>query len=993
MNDAFQAAYNSLNSEQKRAVDLVEGPVMVVAGPGTGKTQMLALRIANILKKTDTAPDSILALTFTESGVTSMRARLSMLMGAEASQIGIYTFHGFCGYIIERYPEAFPEIIGAKQMDDATRLLLIQEALEATDAKLLRPLGDPLYHLSTISSGIADAKREYVTPDALRKWAKSKLKETKEDPDAIHTKGAHKGKMKGAYLDLIKKYEKHVEFSDVYEKYEELRSTRRLYDFEDMIIEAIKALERDSDFLLTLQEKYQYLLADEHQDANNSQNRLLNLLASYHDNPNIFVVGDPDQAIYRFQGASVANFLSFKAEYPNAEVITLRDNYRSAQEILNAIAPLSVGDQVGEGEGVLRSAREKKKGEITVLRAPDILSEYGGVAERIQEEITKGQPPEEIVMLVRKNRDARSLGMTLAKKNVPFQIVSGASFFDDPLIRDFLRLLKMLAAYGEDGYLAEALPSPFLGIDELDLYKLFAASRRKRIPLYDLLDSRQSLESAGIQNAEKLHALGIQIKKWKAGERTLGLILAVERVAHESGFLTAVIASIDSVEKLELFRTFFEYAASLSRDFPDAGYAFLLERLEIIREYRLKGTAAKLLPKGKVRIMTAHGAKGLEWNSVYLVGATENNWEGMRERSNFSGIFEISGLTLGENESIQDERRLFYVALSRARQKLTISFARTSESGREILPTIFLTEMGKSGASEIEISPDVGQQLLVTEGKRGIPVTEIVEYLRTLFLEQGLTPTALNTYLKDPWEYFFQNLLRIPASPQPHQLFGTAVHAALEQFFMESKKAGKFLGKKDLLAYFDFAIEREPFMPRDKDEAKRRGVESLSGYFDHMKEEFTSINLETLRGEYPLKGSLDIGGNLLPLSGKVDRLEGDDRNLRVIDYKTGKPRTRNEIEGKTKSSDGSYKRQLVFYQLLLSLEGKSLKDAVLEFVEPDQKGGHHREIFVIVDSETEELKETIARVSKEILALAFWNAEPLPDNPYKDLVAAVKNRK
>lgn len=990
--DAFEKAYQNLNLEQKRAVDAIEGPVMVVAGPGTGKTQMLTLRIANILKQTDTAPDSILALTFTESGVISMRSRLASIVGSESSKVSIHTFHGFCRSIIEHYPEAFPEIIGAKQMDDTTRLLLIREALESTDAHLLRPLGDPLYHLQSISSGIQDAKREYVSPDALTKWAKQKLQETNEDPDAVHTKGAHKGKMKGAYLDQIKKYEKHIEFSDVYAKYEALRKSRHLYDYEDMIIEVVRALEGNPDFLLTLQEKYQYLLADEHQDANNAQNRLLNLLASYHDNPNIFVVGDPDQAIYRFQGASVANFLSFKEEYPSTLLVTLKNNYRSAQELLNAMAPLSLGNIVGEGEGTLIASREKTKGKLSVLSAPDTLSEYGGLADAIQSDIASGEVPEEIAILVRKNRDAKGVGAVLRKKNIPFHIVSGSSFFDEPLIRDFLRLIRSLAFYGEEGFLAEVLSSPYFSIDPLDLYKILATRRKTREPLYQLLSNKISLEATRVGDVQKILTLGKKLKEWKESERKIGLLQAIEKIAHESGFVTCIMHSIDSIEKLEAYRVVFEYTANFNIEYPDATFAQLIERFDLMQEYRLKGTKTAIIPPGKVRILTVHSAKGLEWNSVYLVGVTENNWEGMRERSNFSGVFEISGLIPEPDAHVLDERRLFYVALSRARKRLTISKSRISESGRELLPSVFLQEMERKNLKEIDISSDVGQLVLSTPPRSENDSGEIGAYLRALFLEQGLTPTALNNYLKDPWEYFFQNLLRIPASPKPHQLFGTAVHAALEQFFMESKTQGTFFGKKELLAFFASAVEREPFSPRDLAEAKRRGEKELASYFDFIKPRFDSINLETLRGEYPLAGVVAFSDIELPLSGKVDRLEDMDGRLRVIDYKTGEYKTRNDIEGKTKSSDGAYKRQLVFYTFLLSLEGKKLDEAVLEFIKPDSKGMHHLEAFVITDMEVAELKETIERVSTEILSLAFWNMEPLPDNPYMDLVMAFKEK-
>src|SRR3989344_2490268 len=339
----FDELYKKLNKEQREAVDAIEGPVMVIAGPGTGKTQILTLRIANILRKTDVPLDAILALTFTEAGESAMRKRLVSTIGSPAYRVGIFTFHSFCNDIIKRFPEEFPRIIGSTNVSDIDKIVIIKDLIEKTPLKLLRPYGDTFYYLHPTRQKISELKRENISPNEFSRLAAEKDKELKNVPDLLHKKGAYKGKMKGKYETMQKSIEKNKELLKLYVAYEKVLAERKLYDYEDMILEVIRSLEKKEDFRLRLQEEYQYVLADEHQDANNAQNKLLELLVSFHQNPNLFIVGDEKQAIYRFQGASLENFLYFQKKYKGARVIELVENYRSTQTILDAAYSIMFG--------------------------------------------------------------------------------------------------------------------------------------------------------------------------------------------------------------------------------------------------------------------------------------------------------------------------------------------------------------------------------------------------------------------------------------------------------------------------------------------------------------------------------------------------------------------------------------------------------------------------------------------------------------------------
>src|SRR3989344_416432 len=288
----FSKHYIRLNTRQKEAVETIEGPVMVVAGPGTGKTEILTLRIANILLKTDVGPEAILALTFTEAGVFAMRQRLAGIIGSPAYEVEINTFHGFCNDVISRYPEEFPHIIGAKNITEIEQVKLLEEVIDKSRLKELKPFGDKFYYLRPGLAAIKELKREGLSPEDLSALAKKEEKSLLEIDDLRHEKGPHKGKIKGVYLKLQKQIAKNTELAVLYANYQQALLKNRFYDYDDMIMEVLQALSSNENLLRILQEQYQYMLLDEHQDTNLAQNKVVELLASFHANPNIFAVGD-----------------------------------------------------------------------------------------------------------------------------------------------------------------------------------------------------------------------------------------------------------------------------------------------------------------------------------------------------------------------------------------------------------------------------------------------------------------------------------------------------------------------------------------------------------------------------------------------------------------------------------------------------------------------------------------------------------------------------
>jgi len=973
----FERELKKLNTRQKEAVETIEGPVMVIAGPGTGKTQILAMRVANILKSTDIEPESILAITFTESGVASMRRRLFDLIGASAYRVSITTFHGFANTIIAQNPDSFPGIVGATIVTNVEQLLLIQQILQKSSWKLLKPFGDPNYYVPSILAAISELKREGVDPKMFGRILDQEEKEFELIEDLYHAKGAHKGKMKGKYKDEEKRIAKNRELASVFREYEKELVAKKRYDYSDMITQAVSALQSDDDLLFSLQEKFQYVLVDEHQDTNKSQNTLIELLMGFHKNPNLFVVGDEKQAIFRFQGASLENFLYFQHHYPGATLITLEDNYRSQQVILDAAS--SVNRSVLSKNQKLRSQVLHKKTEIEVAELLTFEQEAFFVARHIADRLRSGVFHNEIAVLYRDNKDATLIAKMLERLKVPFVIESDQNIFEDSDIQKLLVLLRAISEFGNDEILVRALHADFLGIEPMDIYRLTNA----RQGVYGLMRSKRSLEQAGVTETKSLTELYEKLSAWRKKalyENATGLF---ETVVSESGFLGHILSRPDSAEKLEKLNGLFDEIKVLVESHGAYSMENFLEHVRLLEEHKL--LIKKIAPTQtleRVRLMTVHRSKGQEFGYVYLVGAYDGHFGNRRQRENFRlprkvySLLESPGEPAGSGSLAEDdERNLFYVGLTRAQKEVVISYAATSNSGKEQLLSQFVAEISPEYLHRLDVS---GYERDFANSQKEIltPVISLSrkieekEFIQGLFLEKGLSVTALNNYLTCPWQYFYSNLLRIPQAKNKHLMFGTAVHAALAGFF-EAKNKGKKATKKFLVEEFEEALSKEPVLVSDREELRARGQEALSGYFDQYHKQFAKKTLN----EFSIRG-VELAKNLL-LNGQIDKLEiqNEQNEVVVVDYKTGTPKSRNELLGKTKQGDGAYYRQLVFYKLLLAKfqDGKyKMVAGEIDFIQPDSRGQFHKEQFEISDTDVADLEREILRVFSEIWNLDFW---------------------
>jgi DNA helicase II / ATP-dependent DNA helicase PcrA len=980
--DVFDDLYAKLNTRQKEAVDAIDGPVMVIAGPGTGKTQILTLRIANILRKTDVPADAILALTFTNAGASNMRKRLVSIIGSDAYRVSIFTFHSFAGHLIEKYPERFGAVAGRSNSSEVERIDIVRTLVDRGRFEIVKPLGDPYHNVRDIITGISHLKREGITPEHFTRWLADERTALMARDDLYHTKGAHVGKMKGEYSKRVRTLDKNSELALLYEQYQHTLAQRKRYDFDDSLLMLIEALESNEDFLRELQEEYQYFLVDEHQDTNGAQNRILELLATFFDRPNLFVVGDEKQAIFRFQGASLANFLYFEQKFRDVQRITLDTNYRSHQGVLDAAHDLIVKSSEGI-KAPLTAHRPRVPDEDTRIKVYTFNAddeELLFLAESIQAKLSEGVPAHEIAVLYRTNRDVEAIGDYFERLGIPFLIESGHGVLDDPDIRKLNLILRATSDLSNDDALASVLFINFLHIPIPDIYALLKEARSSKRPLFEVMASP---DRSVCTKPEAVVALRESLIRWKSSAENESFLHVFEQVVRESGLLTHIQHSSFHVEKFDkLVRLFDEMKAHVRRNpfFTLSEYSTFLTILE---EHNLTLEAKSRQVPNAVRLMTAHKAKGLEFDYVFIVHAYDGHWGGRAGHRYFALPYR-SGSGALEGDDTEDERRLFYVAITRARKDAYLSYASLAPDGRDRVPTQFIEEIHENLRAEIH-GDTLGyankRPPLFVERVGRAGVLRYGDFIRAMFIERGLSATALNNYLTCPWKWFYESFFHSRFVPTVHQVKGTAVHKALELYFNARNT--------DPDLPYDFLYERfsENILDADLDPLVReRVLKDTGGALAHWHRTWSPTWRPYSKNELTIEGVLL--DDTIRLTGKLDKVEYLDdarhagtHDVSVVDYKTGHPKSRNDIEGTTKTAQrtpggGGYKRQLVFYKLLLDRYAGGryrMQEGVLDFIEPTDSGKCVREAFTITKDETEHLSEEIRRVAREITEVSFWD--------------------
>lgn len=956
MNDlVFKEKYKNLNKSQKLAVDTIEGPVMVVAGPGTGKTTILTLRIANILRTTDTPASGILALTFTDAGAKVMRQKLREIIGGRADEVRIHTFHGFAASIIAEFPEHFPHLSRSTQITEIEAESLVREILKEKKFSKLRPLGEVDFYVSKILSGIKEAKKEAWTPDIIKIFAKEEIERVKQDEGYISSRGPTKGQLKAEGLKRIERCERTQLFADVYEVYENKKRELRKMDFDDLIFQLLLALRKDTLLLQLLQEKFLYILLDEHQDTNDSQNLIVTLLANFFETPNIFVVGDEKQAIYRFQGASVENFLRFQKLWKDMEVIPLTSNYRSHQSILDAAFSMIENNyEEGEHEDLrikLKSESESTERPIEIVEAGNTDAADEFLVNKLKE-IQDKKAKDTVAVIVRKNREVEYILSLCEYHHIKVSAERGADIFTNPIGVIYFNLLEYLNDPTKTEALAETLS---VGLWHLEFETSTALIRR--------------LRSGDLTALKEIPGL-LELQKDITNS---GVIAYLLEVAQVSGFS---VLALKNPLSAEIWRTIVD----LSRDIATRGQ--IEDPKALIKEllaYKASAESKSIKIGGgsieaNIHIMTAHGSKGLEYDHVFLPFATEESW--MRGRK--SGAF-VFPREKDDGDEIKDARRLFYVALTRAKKEAYIITPAEDTLGKIFTPLRFIEELHKDHVEKVEVTSikTAPHSLDLSEIKSRRKL-EAIEFAKRTIVEKGLSVTALNHFMTCPSQFFYKSILKVPEAPSATSEKGIAMHKALSYVWKEKDRSVKNLEKvikETVKDYFDSSLlphfEKEIILEELITSAPVVAV-ALESYFATKGEVSTETWKETLFETKYKDKKVEFN-----LHGQLDAVIEMDKKVEVYDYKTREAMSENALKGQTKDSDGNYFRQLIFYKILL--ENNSLyKDKVIEpaliFVKPDSKARCPTVVLPITQEDSERVNSEIKELVQSVWSGEFMNS-------------------
>lgn len=1007
LQQTFRAEYEKLNEQQRRAVDNIEGPVMVIAGPGTGKTQILASRIGKILLDTDALPQNILCLTYTEAGVVAMRRRLLHFIGPDAYKVTISTFHAFCNDVIQENLPLF-EKTSLDPVSDLEKIQLFKELIDGfpNGHPLKRYRGDVYYEVRHLDQLFSTMKKEGWSPDYINGKIDEYLADLPNREEFVYKrkyKEFNAGDPKPEKIAEEKqKMERLRAAVGEFPRFQELMRKRSRYDFDDMINWVIKAFTENAGLLADYQERYQYILVDEYQDTSGTQNRLVELLISYWERPNVFVVGDDDQSIYRFQGANVENMLQFAGQYQqDLLTVVLTENYRSIQPILDLSKNLISRNEerlVKKMQGLskeLRTANQNHAGKTH----PPRLQEYEtqreemiGIAAQVRQLTAQGVPPGRIGIIYKENKYGEELAAYFKLLGLPVYTRRHLNILELPLGRKLILLLRYLATehdipYSGDEMLFEILHFDWLGNRPADIARLTAEAAQKKwndpdASLRALLVQKANTPAASLFDnsfPDSLRASAAIIEDLVGAVPNHTLQSLFEFIIRRAGVLPAIMQAPDKHWQLQVLTGLFDFLKEETRRRPLMKLAEWVEWIDLMEKEDIPLPLVQVSGSEKgVNLMTAHGSKGLEFAHVFFAGCNAGFWEKKKKPAASYRLPDTMFASVSRQTEEEELRRLFYVALTRAEEHLHISWSRFRNDAREMEPSMFIAEIREGRQLDVEkqvLSPELLSEFaaLPFTGVETAPEIEALEedFIGRLLEKFVMNVTALNHYLHCPLAFYYQNLVRIPAPKNEATEFGSAVHHALERLFRNMQESGRdqFPSKEEFVEDFRWYMRRhrESFTPAQYSRRMEYGENVLPAYYDEYIGRWNRI----VALERNIRGVVVQG---VPLKGKLDKLEFDGKSVNVVDYKTGDPENAiKKTKGPTDKDPlgGDYWRQAVFYKLLVDhYEQKdwNVVSTEFDFVEPDKKKKYRKEKLVISPADTEivigQIKDTWEKIQR-----------------------------
>ncbi|KKQ33288.1 MAG: hypothetical protein US45_C0012G0002 [Candidatus Nomurabacteria bacterium GW2011_GWA1_37_20] len=875
------AENKTLNPQQIAAIKHLTGPLLIIAGAGTGKTTVITERIKYLILEKNVLPTQILALTFTDKASHEMEERVDVAMPYGYTQMWISTFHAFCDRILRNDAHAIGLDPGYRLISEAESILLLKKNIFEMELNIFRPLGNPTKFLDALLIHFSRLKDEDVSPTDYLKWIKQQK--------------------------ITGETEQYLELANAYKKYEELKIKEGVMDFSDLISNTLLLFRTRKNILKKYQEQFKFILVDEFQDTNYAQNELAILLAG--DDKNITVVADDDQSIYRFRGAAVSNVLQFKKSFPKAKVVTLNNNYRSTQPILDAAYALIQHNnpnrlEIVEGiDKKLKSHSTATKRDIEVIHEIRSEDEADKIARIIKELTEKKYQYRDIAILVRANNYASLIATALQRHRIPFQFLGPGYLFQQEEIKDLIAYLAFLTNLSDSVSLFRILSMDVFNIPYIELNYLLNFAKRKNLTLFEaLFNAEQSfLKPKTQEKLIKFREMAVR-HLGKSKKETAGQILYYFLVDSR---LFETLNSADSIReerRIQNIAKFFDRIKSFETERPDSNIFTLYEWLNLMLQMGDSPTAADVDVKDRnvVNILTVHSSKGLEFKVVFLVNLVADRFPS-RERSE---KIPLPDEILKENVSgdsdfhLEEERRLFYVGMTRAKERLYFTLASyygTGKRPRKTSPFVYdaLPKLLKKETKNIT------QQLFLPEILSVYQNQEEKQEEKVPLKLSYITFSNLQMFDICPLHYKAKVIFNLPTPTASVQSFGISIHNALYNFYKQINEGNKPSLEKLLEILKKEWISEGYSNKKHEQERFSQGVKILEEFY---RTEFITP-IKPLGIEMPFSFVLKNG---VKVFGKIDRIDKKGSGIEIIDYKTGADNPK---------AEKAHKLQLAMYAL------------------------------------------------------------------------------
>ncbi len=885
----------NLNEQQLKAVTHTGGPLLIVAGAGTGKTTVITRRIAYLIEQGLAKPDEILALTFTEKAAGEMEERVDQLLPLGNYDLWISTFHSFCERLLKQHGLDIGISNEFKLLDNVQQWILIHKNFDKFKLDYYKPIGSPNKFIDALLDHFSKCKDELIDPEDYLKYAEGLRLNT----------GSAELLPNPENIKQSTEASRAKEVAESFHLYQKMLLDNEYLDFGDLINYAIKLFVRRPNILAGYRRKFKYVLIDEFQDTNYAQYELIKLLTESGGGehvPQLVVVGDDDQSIYKFRGASVSNILKLKKDFPQTEEITLTENYRSSQSILdlsyNFIQknnPNRLETELGIDKR-LKNKSSKKTGKIEVLEGKDLSEELDLVIKKILE-LKSNQDKltwNDFAILIRANSAAEEVLPRLDSAGIPYNFMANKGLYKKRIVSDLIHYMKLLDNYHESQSLFRVLQFPKFAVDKNDLAQLTQYSAKHTLSLYESLKHREAVSVLTKESETKIQSLLALIQKHSGQTGSISAIELFVNIVGDLGVAEMLEEeTLENAEQREFLDQFYKRIELYSQENDDHTLRGFVNHLDLEIKAGEEGPIKYDPNTGpeSLKIMTVHAAKGLEFENVFIINMVDQRFPTRGKKDTIEIPESLIKDILPEGDfHLQEERRLFYVAMTRAKTNLYFSWGRDYGGVKLKKPSLFLEETNLVPSDKITTA--TGKVVFNSSSTK--PKKVVYKQIPTRF-----SYSAINQFITCPLEYKYRSYLKIPMKGAPQLSFGITVHSTF-QHFMELYHEAKISRQQDL-----FSKENKIILPTLKTLEELYGKYWIDEWYDDKPQKeafrnkgknFLKIFYERTITEQPelelieKSFQMDLGekGNLITFSGKIDRADKGQKGLIIIDYKTGK---------------------------------------------------------------------------------------------------------